>query len=114
MAFHSTAREDGGIEGIRFPVISDFNKAIASSYGILLEDGFPLRGLFIMNAEGVLKHATINDIPVGRDVDETLRLICAHQLIESSHGELCIPPNWRPGNNAIAFHPSKYKEVKLL
>ena len=107
----NTPREDGGIVGIQMPVIADFSKQVARQYGLLLEDGMPLRGMFIIDTSGILKHITINDIPVGRCVDETLRLIRAHQLIESSSGELCIPVNWKPGETAIKFHPVLYKEV---
>lgn len=111
MAFMNVPREEGGIAGIQMPVIADFNKQIARQYGLLLEDGLPLRGMFIIDTSGVLRHITVNDIPVGRSVDETLRLIRAHQLIESSNGELCVPVNWRPGDTAIKFHPVLYKEV---
>jgi hypothetical protein len=107
----TTPRDDGGIQGIRFPVVADFSKQIARSYGLLLDDGFPLRGMFIISEVGILKHITINDIPIGRNVDECLRLIHAHKLIESTNGDVCIPVDWKPGESTIKFHPMEFKEA---
>src|SRR4030095_12209275 len=77
-AWANTPREDGGIKGVNFPLISDLNKHIAREYGVLLEDqGVALRGLFIINKDGILKHSTINHLDLGRSIEEVLRLLDA-------------------------------------
>jgi peroxiredoxin (alkyl hydroperoxide reductase subunit C) len=111
MAFANTPCEEGGIAGIRFPVIADFSKRVATSYGLVLESGYPLRGMFIISDTGILKHITINDILVGRNVSEALRLIKAHKVVDESHGQLCTQVNWAPGQTPIQVHPVLYKDV---
>lgn len=93
---------------MHIPVASDITKEIANQYGVLLEnDGVALRGLFIINPKGVLEQITINNLPVGRSVDETLRLIQAFQFVEK-YGEVC-PANWKPGDATIdTAHANKY------
>jgi peroxiredoxin (alkyl hydroperoxide reductase subunit C) len=93
-------RSKGGIEGVRYPILSDLDKKISRDYGVLKE-GFEvaLRGLFIVNKEGVLKHATINDLDLGRNVDEVLRVLDAIDYTEE-HGEVC-PANWKKGEKAM-------------
>lgn len=77
----------GGLGSLTYPLLADFNKNISRDYGVLLEnDGVALRGLFLIDPNGVLKHMSINDLPVGRSVDETLRLVKAFQFVEK-HGE---------------------------
>ena len=79
--------QQGGLGNIQFPILSDLTKQISSDYGVLLEDsGISLRGLFIIDPNGVVRQITINDLPVGRSVDETLRLIKAFQYTDK-HGE---------------------------
>jgi peroxiredoxin (alkyl hydroperoxide reductase subunit C) len=103
-AWANTPREDGGIKGVNFPLISDINKQIARNYGVLLEnDGVALRGLFIINKDGILKHSTINHLDLGRSIDEVLRLLDAVDYTEE-HGEVC-PANWKKG--AKAMKPSE-------
>lgn len=85
---------------MKIPVASDITKEVANQYGVLLEkEGVALRGLFIINPKGVLEQITINNLPVGRSVDETLRLIQAFQFVEK-YGEVC-PANWKPGDPTI-------------
>lgn len=72
---------------MKYPLLADFNKTISRDYGVLLEDaGIALRGLFLIDPEGVLKHMSVNDLPVGRSVEETLRLLKAFQFV-AEHGE---------------------------
>lgn len=87
LAWQNTSRKEGGLGKLRFPLLSDINKSISRSYDVLLEnEGIALRGLFVIDPKGVLKVMSINDLPIGRSVDETLRLIQALQFVEK-HGE---------------------------
>ncbi len=94
-------RKEGGIKGIQFPLVADLNKTIAQDYGVLLPAGIALRGLFIINADAnqTIRHITINDLPLGRNVDEVLRLLDAVDFSEE-HGEVC-PANWKKGDKAF-------------
>ena len=98
-AWTNTDRKEGGIKGITFPLVSDLNKTIAADYGVLLPAGLALRGLFIVNEQGVLKHITINDNSLGRNVEEVLRVLDAVDFSEK-HGEVC-PANWKKGEKAM-------------
>jgi peroxiredoxin 2/4 len=99
-AWADTERAEGGIKGVNYPLLSDINKTIARDYGVLLEDaGIALRGLFMINKEGVLKHATINHLDLGRNIDEVLRLLDAVDHTEK-YGEVC-PANWKSGEKAM-------------
>ncbi len=95
-AWINTSREDNGLGDLQYPLAADTNHKVSKEYGVLLEDeGVALRGLFIISPEGELKHATINHNDVGRDVDETLRVLQALQT-----GGLC-PANWKPGQETL-------------
>ena len=99
-AWLKTPRNQGGIEGVRYPIISDINKTIARSYGTLFEDaGVAFRGLFLINKDGIVQHVTLNNLPLGRNVDEVLRVVDAMQHNEQ-HGEVC-PANWKKGEKAM-------------
>jgi peroxiredoxin (alkyl hydroperoxide reductase subunit C) len=98
-AWAETERKDGGIKGVNYPLLSDINKKVAADYGVLLPDGIALRGLFIINKDGILKHATINHLDLGRNVEEVLRLLDAVDFSEQ-HGEVC-PANWKKGEKAM-------------
>jgi alkyl hydroperoxide reductase subunit AhpC len=99
-AWTRMSRKQGGIMGVTFPLLSDAKKEIAEAYGVLSEDsGQALRGLFIVNTKGILKHITVNHNDLGRSVDETLRLLDAITLTETS-GVVC-PANWMPGQKAL-------------
>lgn len=109
LAWTQTDRKEGGLGKINFPVISDLNKKIAKKYDVLLKDaGVALRGLFIIDPKGTVRHATINDLPVGRNVDEALRVIKAFQYVEE-HGEVC-PANWNEGGDTMKPDPVGSKE----
>jgi peroxiredoxin 2/4 len=108
-AWANTPIAEGGIKGVNYPLLSDLNKKIARDYGVLLEDaGVALRGLFIINGKGELKHSTINHLDLGRNVDEVLRLIDAVDYTEE-HGEVC-PANWRKGEKAMKPSAAGLKE----
>jgi peroxiredoxin 2/4 len=99
LAWKNTPRDQGGIGQIRYPLVADLNKQIAADYGILLDAGIALRGLFLIDKAGVVQHALINNLPLGRNVDEALRMLDALQFVEA-HGEVC-PANWREGQEAM-------------
>ncbi|XP_029049979.1 thioredoxin peroxidase 3 [Osmia lignaria lignaria] len=110
LAWINTSRKQGGLGGdLGYPLLSDFNKEISARYNVLIQDaGISLRGLFIIDKEGILKQLSVNDLPVGRSVDETLRLIKAFQFVEK-HGEVC-PANWQPDSKTIKPNPKDSKE----
>jgi len=98
-SWKQTPRQKGGIGNVKFPIVADITKSIARDYGVLLNEAVALRGLFLIDKEGVGRHAVVNDLPRGRSVDESLRMGDALQFTES-HGEVC-PANWRPGEEAM-------------
>lgn len=98
-AWRSTPRSAGGIGDIRYPLVADLNKKIAEAYDVLLDGGVSLRGLFLIDKEGVVRHQVVNDLPLGRNVDEALRMVEALQYFEQN-GEVC-PANWKEGARTI-------------
>lgn len=99
-----TPKEEGGLGGLDIPLLSDLNKTISQDYGVLIDGaGIALRGTFIIDGKGNLRHSTINDLPVGRNVDETLRLVQAFQHTDK-HGEVC-PASWTPGAKTMEPNP---------
>ena len=99
-AWLRTPRNQGGIEGVKYPILSDIQKTIARSYGTLFEDGgIAFRGLFLINKDGVVQHALVNNLPLGRNVDEAVRVLDAIQYNEEN-GEVC-PANWKKGDEAM-------------
>lgn len=105
LAWVNMPRNKGGLGNVTFPLIADLDKSIAKKYDVLLDAGIALRGLFVIDPKGVIRHATINDLPVGRNVDETLRIIEAFQFVEKN-GEVC-PANWNPGEKTMVPDPVK-------
>jgi len=104
LAWISQPRKQGGLGGLSYPLVSDFSKNISRDYGVLIEEaGIALRGLFIIDPTGVVRQMSVNDLPVGRSVDETLRLIKAFQFVEQ-HGEVC-PAGWTPDSPTIKPDP---------
>ena len=99
LAWKETEIEQGGIGGIQYPLVSDLKKEIADRYGVLHDGSVALRGLFLIDREGVIRHAVVNDLPLGRNVDEALRMLDALRFIEE-HGEVC-PANWHEGEEAM-------------
>jgi len=99
-AWKNTKPEDGGIGDIQFPLVADLSKNIARNYGILFGEEVALRGLFLIDKEGIVRHCVINDLPLGRSVDEALRMVDALQFFEEN-GEVC-PANWHKGEDGMA------------
>jgi peroxiredoxin (alkyl hydroperoxide reductase subunit C) len=99
LAWKETPRARGGIGPINYPLVADLGKNIARSYDVLLNEQVALRGLFLLDKQGVVRHALVNDLPLGRNVDEALRVLDALQFTEI-HGEVC-PANWREGEEAM-------------
>jgi alkyl hydroperoxide reductase subunit AhpC len=104
LAWVEKPRKTGGLGEIKIPLLSDKTYEISRAYGILKEDeGVAFRGLFIIDGKGILRQMTLNDMPVGRSVDEVLRLLQAFQFVDE-HGEVC-PANWKPGAASIKPTP---------
>ena len=99
-AWLNTPKSQGGIQGIEYPIVSDFNKVISESYDVLLGGGMALRGTFLIDKDGIVQHQTINNLDLGRNVDEALRMLDALQYIEKNGGEGC-PANWNEGDKAL-------------
>jgi peroxiredoxin (alkyl hydroperoxide reductase subunit C) len=95
-AWLQTPRDKGGVEGLKYPLAADSTKRVASDYGVLIEDkGIALRGLFVIDPEGILRYKVIHDLNIGRSAEETLRVIQALQT-----GGLC-QAEWKPGQETI-------------
>ena len=109
LAWIQTPRNEGGIGDINYPLVSDLKREICQSYNVLNEDGEADRGLFIINPDGVIMHSTINKAPVGRNIDETLRILQAYQYVESHPDEVC-PAGWTPGDKTMKEDPKGSKE----
>ena len=99
LAWKNTEVDKGGIGNIQYPLVADVKKTIARDYGVLFDDSIALRGLFLIDPKGTVRHAVVNDLPLGRNVDEALRMVDALQFTEK-HGEVC-PANWREGEDAM-------------
>ena len=99
LAWKNTPRKQGGIGPIQYPLVSDLNKQISRDFGVLLDAGIALRGLFLIDKAGVVRHALINDLPIGRSVDEAIRVLDALQFHEEN-GDVC-PANWHQGEEAM-------------
>ncbi|TNM85992.1 hypothetical protein fugu_008263 [Takifugu bimaculatus] len=108
LAWINTPRKEGGLGEMKIPLVADLTKKISKDYGVLKEDdGIAYRGLFVIDDKGVLRQITINDLPVGRSVDETLRLVQAFQFTDKN-GEVC-PAGWKPGSDTIIPDVEKSK-----
>lgn len=110
LAWIQTERNLGGVGDLNYPLVSDIKKEISAAYNVLdREAGIALRGLFIIDKEGLLQYATINNLAFGRSVDETLRTLQALQHVQSNPGEVC-PVGWQPGDQTMTPDPVKSKE----
>lgn len=99
-AWRETSREDGGIGQVKFPMVADVKHEIAQAYGIEHPtDGVALRASFLIDKEGVVRHQVVNDLPLGRNIDEMIRLVEALQHVEK-YGEVC-PAGWKKGEKAM-------------
>ena len=99
LAYKNTPINKGGIGHVKMPMIADLTKKIANDYGVLSNGGVAFRGTFILDQHRIIRHQSINDLPLGRNIDEIIRLIDALEHFEK-HGEVC-PANWKHGDNAI-------------
>jgi alkyl hydroperoxide reductase subunit AhpC len=99
LAWRNTPRTQGGLGQIDYPLIADLNKQISRSYDVLVNDAIALRGLFLIDKQGIVRHQVVNDLPLGRSVEEALRTVKALQYVET-HGEVC-PANWKEGSRTI-------------
>lgn len=108
LAWRNTSRNEGGIGDIQYPLVADLDKSIAQKYDVLLPAGIALRGLFLIDKDGVVQHQVVNNLPLGRSVDEALRMVKALQFFETN-GEVC-PANWEEGSRTIKANPADSKE----
>jgi peroxiredoxin (alkyl hydroperoxide reductase subunit C) len=114
-AWRNTSIDDGGIGPVHFPMVADFKHEITRAYGIEHPDGVAMRASFLIDKNGVVQHQVVNNLPIGRDVDEMLRVLDALQFTEQ-YGEVC-PVGWRRGETAmkptpqgVAEYLSKHKD----
>ena len=109
LAWMQTDRKFGGVGDLNYPLVSDIKKEISAAYNVLdPSSGIALRGLFIIDKDGVLQHATINNMAFGRSIDETLRILQAIQHVQSHPDEVC-PIDWQPGDKTMNPDPVKSK-----
>ena len=98
-AWRETPIENGGIGPVKFPLVADIKHEIAQTYGVEHPDGVAFRGSFLIDKDGTIQHITINNLPLGRNVDEMIRLVDALQFHEE-HGEVC-PAGWQKGDSGM-------------
>ncbi len=104
-AWRNTAEKDGGIGPLEYTLVADTSHAICQSYGVELEGaGIALRGTFLIDRDGLVRHQVVNDLPLGRDMDELLRMVDALQFFEE-HGEVC-PAGWSEGKAGMQADPN--------
>lgn len=99
LAWRNMSRDQGGLGNIAYPLVADINKRIARDYDVLVDESVALRGLFLIDKSGIVRHQVVNDLPLGRSVDEALRMVQALKFFET-HGEVC-PANWQEGSRTI-------------
>ena len=114
-AWRETPIDKGGIGRVGYPLVADLTKQIAADYDVLLDGGVALRGSFLIDKDGTVRHAVINDLPLGRNIDEMLRMVDA-MLFTNEHGEVC-PANWvegkegmKPDADGVADYLAKHAE----
>ena len=104
LAWKNTALDKGGIGNVQFPMVADLTKQIGRDYDVLTGDGaVAFRGTFLIDTKGVVRHQVVNDLPLGRNIDEMLRMIDALQFTEE-HGEVC-PAGWQKGKKGMTASP---------
>nr|YP_009314545.1 2-Cys peroxiredoxin [Liagoropsis maxima]SCW22799.1 2-Cys peroxiredoxin [Liagoropsis maxima] len=109
LAWIQTERASGGLGDLKYPLVSDLKKEISAAYNVLNDEGVALRGLFIVDKEGIVQHSVINNLAFGRSVDETYRTLQAIQYVQSHPDEVC-PADWQPGDKTLVPDPIKSKE----
>lgn len=108
LAWKNTPVNKGGIGNIQYPLVADITKQISRDYGVLFNEAVALRGLFLIDKEGIVRHSVINDLPIGRSVDEAIRVVDALQFVEEN-GEVC-PANWKKGKSSMKASPDGVAE----
>lgn len=108
LAWRNTPRDQGGLGDIQYPLVADLKKQIARDYDVLFGEEVALRGLFLIDQQGIVRHQVVNDLPLGRSVDEALRMVQALQYFEKN-GEVC-PANWKEGSRTIKPNVDGSKE----
>lgn len=109
LAWIQTDRKEGGVGDLAYPLVADLKKEVSESFGVLSPEGIALRGLFIIDREGVVQHSTINNLSFGRSVEETLRVLQALQYVQNNPDEVC-PAGWTPGAATMKPTPGDSKE----
>jgi peroxiredoxin (alkyl hydroperoxide reductase subunit C) len=99
-AWRQVPVDQGGIGKIAYPLIADIDKSIARKYGVLFNESVALRGLFLIDKNGVVRHELVNDLPLGRSTDEALRTLDALRFVDE-HGDMVCPANWQDGQDAM-------------
>ena len=118
LAWTRSEKQNGGVGKLNIPLVADISKSISANYGVLVTDenddmyGAALRGLFIIDPKGIVRSIQINDDAVGRNVEETLRILRGFQWADSHVGEAC-PASWKPGSDTIKANPYESKEYFL-
>ncbi len=108
LAWNKMPRNEGGLGGVEYPIVADTMKTIATEYDVLSPGGVAFRGLFLIDATGTVQHMLVNNMPLGRNVDEALRMVDALQFHEQN-GEVC-PANWTQGAPTIKANPKDSKD----
>ena len=108
LAWRNTDRKAGGLGEIKYPLVADLNKQISKDYDVLADMGIAFRGLFLIDKDGVVQHQLVNNLPLGRNIDEALRMVDALQFHEKN-GEVC-PANWSEGADGMKPDPKGSQE----
>nr|UAD87628.1 2-Cys peroxiredoxin [Gracilaria salicornia] len=109
LAWLQMERDVGGLGSLNYPLVSDLTKDISAAYNVLTEQGKALRGLFIIDTQGIIQYSLVNNLDFGRSVSETLRILKAIQYVQSHPDEVC-PADWQPGQATIINNPQKAKD----
>jgi len=108
LAWKNTAINQGGIGQVQFPIVADLTKSIARDYDVLLGEAVALRGTFLIDQEGIVRHQVVNDLPLGRNIDEAIRMVDALKFFQE-HGEVC-PAGWNKGDEGMNASPAGVAE----
>jgi len=108
LAWRNTDRKVGGLGKIDYALVADLDKTISTAYGVLADGGIAFRGLFLIDKDGIVQHMLVNNLPLGRNIDEAVRMVDALQHHEQN-GEVC-PANWRKGEDAMKSGPKESQE----
>ena len=99
-----SSRDEGGLEDLKYPLVSDLTQTITNDYKLLTDDGMSFPGLFIIDKEGVIQYYTVNNLLCGRSINEILRILESIQYVKEHPGHAC-PVNWKYGDKILYSHP---------